>query len=133
MFEMLEFIERKRDGFPHTTDDLAAFVDAVRDDLVPDYQIAVWLMAAFLREEHLRDPGPDHGVRDRAGQDGGRAGGYPGQRETDSQGRGRRDRREFRRAHHGRAGRGSQGPFRLTPRAVLPPRVPVLAFHGDNS
>ena len=35
MFEMLEFIERKRDGFPHTTDDLAAFVDAVRDDLVP--------------------------------------------------------------------------------------------------
>ena len=49
MFEMLEFIERKRDGFPHTTDDLAAFVDAVRDDLVPDYQIAAWLMAAFLR------------------------------------------------------------------------------------
>lgn len=49
MFEMLEFIERKRDGFPHTTDDLAAFVEAVRDDLVPDYQIAAWLMAAFLR------------------------------------------------------------------------------------
>lgn len=49
MFEMLEFIERKRDGLPHTADDLAAFVEAVRDDLVPDYQIAAWLMAAFLR------------------------------------------------------------------------------------
>ena len=49
MFDMLGFIERKRDGERHGAEELASFVENVRDDAVPDYQTAAWLMAAFLR------------------------------------------------------------------------------------
>ena len=49
MFNMLDFIERKRDGGAHKTEELDAFVSAVRGEAVPDYQIAAWLMAAFIR------------------------------------------------------------------------------------
>jgi pyrimidine-nucleoside phosphorylase len=48
MLDIIEFIERKRDGFEHTPEELARFVEAVRDGAVPDYQISAWLMAAFL-------------------------------------------------------------------------------------
>lgn len=46
---MLGFIERKRDGERHGAEELGSFVKNVRDDAVPDYQTAAWLMAAFLR------------------------------------------------------------------------------------
>ncbi len=49
MFNMLDFIERKRDGGAHRAEELDAFVTAVRDEAVPDYQTAAWLMAAFIR------------------------------------------------------------------------------------
>ena len=48
MFIMLDFIECKRDGSIHSADDIRSFVRAVRDDMVPDYQVAAWLMAVFL-------------------------------------------------------------------------------------
>lgn len=47
-FRMLDFIERKRDGFVHDEASLAAFVAAVRDESIPDYQTAAWLMATYL-------------------------------------------------------------------------------------
>lgn len=49
MFDILGFIERKRDGGAHKAEELDAFVAAVRDDAVPDYQTAAWLMAAYIR------------------------------------------------------------------------------------
>ncbi|MDR3321772.1 MAG: thymidine phosphorylase [Synergistaceae bacterium] len=45
----LEFIERKRDGLSHSADDIRRFVEAVRDETMPDYQVSAWLMAAFLQ------------------------------------------------------------------------------------
>ncbi|MDR1472030.1 MAG: thymidine phosphorylase [Synergistaceae bacterium] len=49
MFDILGFIELKRDGGRHSGNDLRDFVNLVRDGCVPDYQISAWLMAAFLR------------------------------------------------------------------------------------
>lgn len=49
MFDMLGFIEHKRDGGEHSAEALDAFVTAVARDGVPDYQTAAWLMAAYLR------------------------------------------------------------------------------------
>lgn len=49
MSAMVDFIEAKRDGKAHTSGDLQAFVDAVRDQAVPDYQVAAWLMAVYFK------------------------------------------------------------------------------------
>ncbi len=48
-FNGIEFIERKRDGGRHSEVEFKAFIDAVMDGAIPDYQISAWLMAAFLR------------------------------------------------------------------------------------
>lgn len=48
MFRMLDFIEEKRDRIKHSPEALHDFVVAVRDDSVPDYQLAAWLMATYL-------------------------------------------------------------------------------------
>lgn len=45
MFRAIDFIERKRDGGEHAEEALHEFVTAVRDERVPDYQTAAWLMA----------------------------------------------------------------------------------------
>jgi pyrimidine-nucleoside phosphorylase len=50
MSGIIEFIERKRDGFAHTAEDLAEFVALVRDGAIPDYQVSAWLMAVFLND-----------------------------------------------------------------------------------
>lgn len=58
MFNMLEFIESKRDHGIHSTDDLLDFVAGVRDGKIPDYQTSAWLMAVFfngLEREELRE------------------------------------------------------------------------------
>lgn len=47
-FNMIRFIERKRDCGKHTGEELHTFVDSVMRGTVPDYQISAWLMAAFL-------------------------------------------------------------------------------------
>jgi pyrimidine-nucleoside phosphorylase len=49
MFDILDFIELKRDGRRHAGDDLRDFVNLVRDGDIPDYQVSAWLMAVFLR------------------------------------------------------------------------------------
>ena len=42
------FIEEKRDGKAHCEADLRAWVKAIADGTLPDYQIAAWLMAVYL-------------------------------------------------------------------------------------
>ena len=44
-----ELIEIKRDGGTHTADELQRLVDAFVSGEMPDYQMAAWLMAAFIR------------------------------------------------------------------------------------
>ncbi|TLM77515.1 MAG: thymidine phosphorylase, partial [Actinobacteria bacterium] len=45
----VELIEAKRDGAKHAEADIAALVGGYVAGAVPDYQMAAWLMAAFLR------------------------------------------------------------------------------------
>jgi pyrimidine-nucleoside phosphorylase len=49
MFDILDFIESKRDGRRHAGGDLRDFVNLAQDGDIPDYQISAWLMAVFLR------------------------------------------------------------------------------------
>jgi pyrimidine-nucleoside phosphorylase len=44
-----EILERKRDGAEHTRAELEALVLGFTGGEVPDYQVAAWLMAVFLR------------------------------------------------------------------------------------
>lgn len=44
-----ELIEVKRDGGVHTAEELKRLVDAFVAGEMPDYQMAAWLMAAFIR------------------------------------------------------------------------------------
>lgn len=49
MFNPLTFIETKREGGRHDEASLKAFVAAILDGSVADYQAAAWLMATFFR------------------------------------------------------------------------------------
>ncbi len=49
MFDVIRFIEKKRDGLEHTSFELQEFVKAFQSGKIPDYQSSAWLMAAFLR------------------------------------------------------------------------------------
>lgn len=49
MRSLLELIEQKRDGRTHTAEELKRLVDAFVSGEMPDYQMAAWLMAAFLK------------------------------------------------------------------------------------
>ncbi|MCK8114109.1 thymidine phosphorylase [Anaerosoma tenue] len=49
MKSLEELIEVKRDGGTHTADELQRLVDAFVSGEMPDYQMAAWLMAAFIR------------------------------------------------------------------------------------
>jgi pyrimidine-nucleoside phosphorylase len=44
-----EIIERKRDGHEHSREEIEALILPFVQGKVPDYQIAAWLMAVFLR------------------------------------------------------------------------------------
>lgn len=44
-----DLIARKRDGGEHTSEEMACLVRAVVEGAMPDYQVAAWLMAAYLR------------------------------------------------------------------------------------
>ena len=44
-FNMIDFIEKKRDGGRHTKAEFDALIRGVMDGSVPDYQTAAWLMA----------------------------------------------------------------------------------------
>ena len=49
-FDARHFIRDRRDGKRHTGDDLRAFVRAIVEKTIPEYQITAWLMAAYLNE-----------------------------------------------------------------------------------
>ena len=45
----VEFIREKRDGRAHAPEAIRAWIQAVTEDAVPDYQIAAWLMAVYFQ------------------------------------------------------------------------------------
>jgi len=47
--EGIRFIEEKRDGREHSAKSIECFIRDVSENKVPDYQIAAWLMAVYLR------------------------------------------------------------------------------------
>jgi len=47
--DVLEIIRKKRDGGRLTADDMDVLVRGAADGSIPDYQLAAWLMAAYLR------------------------------------------------------------------------------------
>lgn len=47
-FNIIEFLENKRDGAAHTKEDIQSFVNGVMDDSVAPYQLSAWLMAVNL-------------------------------------------------------------------------------------
>ncbi|ACZ19253.1 pyrimidine-nucleoside phosphorylase [Thermanaerovibrio acidaminovorans DSM 6589] len=54
-FNVLNFIEVKRDGGEHSEGEMRAFVQGLMDGSVADYQAAAWLMAAFIRGLSIRE------------------------------------------------------------------------------
>ena len=58
----VDLIARKRDGGEIPADQLRDFVLAYAREELPDYQMAAFLMAGYLRGfTRLRDRGPDRG------------------------------------------------------------------------
>lgn len=49
MFNVIEFIEKKRDGGRHLEAELQALVSGAMDGSIAPYQLSAWLMAAYLR------------------------------------------------------------------------------------
>lgn len=49
MDSIVELIEHKRDGQAHSAEEIERLVRSYVDGDMPDYQMAAWLMAAFLR------------------------------------------------------------------------------------
>lgn len=48
-FDILKFLETKRDGQEHDPESIRSFIAAVTGGAVPDYQVGAWLMAAYIR------------------------------------------------------------------------------------
>ena len=46
---MVDLIAKKRDGAPHTEEELRWIAQGAADGSLPDYQLAAWLMAVYLR------------------------------------------------------------------------------------
>lgn len=44
-----ELIEKKRDGFAHTEEEIRFIIDGVVDHSIPDYQLTAWMMAVCCR------------------------------------------------------------------------------------
>jgi len=44
-----ELIARKRDGQPHTREEIELLIGGISSGAVPDYQAAAWLMAVYIR------------------------------------------------------------------------------------
>ena len=45
----LDLIRKKRDGSELSSDEIGFLVRAYTDDVIPDYQMAAWLMAVVIR------------------------------------------------------------------------------------
>ena len=48
-FDILKFLEKKRDGQEHDPESIRSFIAAITGGAVPDYQVGAWLMAAYIR------------------------------------------------------------------------------------
>ncbi|HWP31016.1 MAG TPA: thymidine phosphorylase [Fimbriimonadales bacterium] len=46
---VIHFIEEKRDGREHSAESIETFIRDISEGKIPDYQIAAWLMAVYLR------------------------------------------------------------------------------------
>jgi pyrimidine-nucleoside phosphorylase len=46
---MVDLIAKKRDGFPHTPEEIRYIVNGYTDGSIPDYQVSAWAMAVLLR------------------------------------------------------------------------------------
>lgn len=46
---MVDLIAKKRDGFPHTPEEIRFIVNGYTDGSIPDYQVSAWAMAVLLR------------------------------------------------------------------------------------
>jgi len=46
---MYDIIEKKRDGFELTSEEIQFFVDGYTKGVIPDYQMSALLMAIFFR------------------------------------------------------------------------------------
>lgn len=44
-----DMLQKKRDGYEHTAEEIEAFIKDVVSGTVPDYQVAAWLMAVYLQ------------------------------------------------------------------------------------
>ena len=47
------FIEQKREGREHSTEEIEAFIRGYANGEIPDYQAAAWAMAVFFRGMNL--------------------------------------------------------------------------------
>jgi pyrimidine-nucleoside phosphorylase len=47
---MVDLIEKKRNGFPHSKEEIEFIIDGYTNDTIPDYQISAWAMAIFFKD-----------------------------------------------------------------------------------
>ncbi|HHY24020.1 MAG TPA: pyrimidine-nucleoside phosphorylase, partial [Clostridiaceae bacterium] len=52
---MYNIIEKKRDGYELTYEEINSFIEGVCKGTIPDYQISALLMAAFIRGMNARE------------------------------------------------------------------------------
>ncbi len=55
MVELLELIEKTRDGIHLSLEDVDQLVTAITDYTIPDYQLSAWLMAAYCKGLSLEE------------------------------------------------------------------------------
>lgn len=46
---IVDIIEKKKQGFSHTQEEIKFLIDSLMDGSAPDYQIAAWLMAVYFK------------------------------------------------------------------------------------
>lgn len=49
MMRMIELIEKKRDGFAHSKEEIQFIIKGLTEGSIPDYQISAWLMAVYFQ------------------------------------------------------------------------------------
>lgn len=47
---MVDLIQKKRDGKPHTKEEIQFIIDGYTNDEIPDYQISAWSMAIYFND-----------------------------------------------------------------------------------
>ncbi|WP_280768307.1 pyrimidine-nucleoside phosphorylase [Salipaludibacillus daqingensis] len=47
---MVDLIEKKRNGLPHSKEEIEFIIEGYSNDTIPDYQISAWAMAIFFKD-----------------------------------------------------------------------------------